>query len=610
MVVQVSVPEQTPSGSYQGRITVTSGGQSADRLLEIQVQPGRRLNNFVTELADLTTFSGKPNEHLSFDNPRDGWVYVAVETGPLATGDRLWLALDSEEESQAVIALAPGAEPAGETMRKLAAGTHFLCLGRQGKPAVRRVIVRAVPEIIYASYRYDPRIGKEFGVFDWEFLNRYVLPNVNTINGPIGLSPELIAQHAAEWHRRGGRCVRDTGLPGLGTSGPMPTIEETCRALGEALSPPHLDAILADECILSPGYLERNMVYADAFRRIVDDPRFKGKDIYPYIAGQSSAAKEFLRRIADLPGPMVVEYYCIERKTEAEAADHIAQHADTYMKMLREIMDEPQRRSIFALFYETLSPCSADIYPQTDFEVFLDMQFQYLATAPAMGGICGVESYTSGYTDEETLRWTSRLFRHYCLEGHTDRFTTDPVILPHLRNPDFANGLEDWEIAPAEEGSVKAFRAVGLGKLMGFWPGTPPGGDDCLWMKRSAKGPNRFSQDIRDLQPGRLYSLKLFTHGVSNPNAKQKHAVSVRIDNVDLLEDKSFQAVFPGELSWSGKAESEYKWLNCHYRVFRATADRARLTVSDWQSDTEPGGPPGHELVYDFVELQPYFAPE
>ncbi len=32
----------------------------------------------------------------------------------------------------------------------------------------------------------------------------------------------------------------------------------------------------------------------------------------------------------------------------------------------------------------------------------------------------------------------------------------------------------------------------------------------------------------------------------------------------------------------------------------------ATLTVSDWATDTQPGGPLGQELIYNFIEVQPY----
>tara|TARA_B100001123_G_scaffold291655_1_gene325142 strand:- start:3125 stop:3274 length:150 start_codon:yes stop_codon:yes gene_type:complete len=48
--------------------------------------------------------------------------------------------------------------------------------------------------------------------------------------------------------------------------------------------------------------------------------------------------------------------------------------------------------------------------------------------------------------------------------------------------------------------------------------------------------------------------------------------------------------------------------MNYHWRVFRATRDRALLTISDWSSNQNPGGPSGQELMFNFIEVQPYFA--
>ena len=49
-------------------------------------------------------------------------------------------------------------------------------------------------------------------------------------------------------------------------------------------------------------------------------------------------------------------------------------------------------------------------------------------------------------------------------------------------------------------------------------------------------------------------------------------------------------------------------YMNYHWRVFRATRDRALLTISDWSSNQNPGGPSGQELMFNFIEVQPYFA--
>ena len=43
-----------------------------------------------------------------------------------------------------------------------------------------------------------------------------------------------------------------------------------------------------------------------------------------------------------------------------------------------------------------------------------------------------------------------------------------------------------------------------------------------------------------------------------------------------------------------------------YWKVFRAKATTAKLTVSDWQSEQEPGVPFGQEQTCNFLEIQPY----
>ena len=68
---------------------------------------------------------------------------------------------------------------------------------------------------------------------------------------------------------------------------------------------------------------------------------------------------------------------------------------------------------------------------------------------PSFQDLYGLQEYLSSYADEELLRWAHQLFRHYCIEGKRTRFSDDPYLLPHLQNPDFANGLDGWQIEPA-----------------------------------------------------------------------------------------------------------------------------------------------------------------
>ena len=49
-------------------------------------------------------------------------------------------------------------------------------------------------------------------------------------------------------------------------------------------------------------------------------------------------------------------------------------------------------------------------------------------------------------------------------------------------------------------------------------------------------------------------------------------------------------------------------WFNYHWRLFRADDSTAKLTISDWANANDPGGPIGQELIYNFVEVRPYFS--
>ena len=42
------------------------------------------------------------------------------------------------------------------------------------------------------------------------------------------------------------------------------------------------------------------------------------------------------------------------------------------------------------------------------------------------------------------------------------------------------------------------------------------------------------------------------------------------------------------------------------WRVFRAKQATARLTVTDRKNATTPAGPIGQELMFNFIEIQPY----
>jgi len=77
-----------------------------------------------------------------------------------------------------------------------------------------------------------------------------------------------------------------------------------------------------------------------------------------------------------------------------------------------------------------------------------------------------------------------------------------------------------------------------------------------------------------------------------------------------MLPDKTFHQAFRS--GWVGKAYGPFNkgnslYVTYHRVIFRATASDARLVVSDWQGDINPGGPIGRRLMHNFFEVQPYF---
>ena len=218
-------------------------------------------------------------------------------------------------------------------------------------------------------------------------------------------------------------------------------------------------------------------------------------------------------------------------------------------------------------------------------------------------------------THEETVRWTAKLYRHYGIEGKTNLLSNEYGFryrLTYLRNPDFDEGTEGWTVAQAEPGSVNTGTMQGFGKLEGRVRGSSRG-DNFVRMKRSARKPNRVVQQLKGLEPGRLYSLKMFTADYhtfqSGTVSKQKHAVEIRIDNAEIIPDRAFQAVIQSR--WGQEvppfSRERQPWLNYYWRLFRETGTTADLTISDWASAEEPSGPIGQELMFNFIEVQPYF---
>lgn len=565
----------------------------------------RRLNNLVTEL--LAVPSPARGEH-TFTNPRDGWVCFSLTAEPGHDED-VALALDGRVEP--IVLIREDRPSTGEAMRYIPAGRHRVMLTTGAGTTPHNLLIRAVPELAFCKYQYDPHIS-EYGPYDWEFLRRHILPHVNTI---VGSGLESHRPHIEEWKQRGGNWIVETGLPGM--SGDPVSTDEAYRiwTSNPGLSDPLLDGIIVDEFFSneSPSY----PAWTEAARRILSDPKYEGKRFYPYFGGtfpETPSSVAFFRTILASGSPVAWERYVQEQRDEATGDSLLAERLDDRMQGWKRNFPEIAGRLVVCFGYMTITE-SLDIHPDVDYKVWMDMQFRRVATEAAFEGLYGLMEYTSGYADEETVRWAARLYRHYGIEGNTELlsprygFTYSPGI---IQNGDFEDGTSGWNVYAAEEGSIAPQHLKGYSNLQGRWPETPCG-DTFLVMRRSSACANTIEQELRNLQAGKLYSITFITgdYGelMRGTSERRKHAVSVAVEGADVVPDRTFQSVVANNYAHTYgpfTAQNKY-WFTYHRTIVRATGTSGRLRISDWTTPSEPGGPVGEELILNFMQVQPYF---
>jgi len=564
------------------------------------------LNNLVAELLSVTVTQSTDYREYKFVNPREGWVFVSSSAGVSGPG-RVLISLDPGAAQDILVAREGSGEgQTMEAMRYLPAGEHTVAVSQEGKSVLKSLTVRAIPEIIYCQFQYDPHVT-ECGPYDWDFLRRYILPNINTM---VGSGAPKHRPYIEKWKKQGKKWIIECGVPGLKEENISPDEAYDAWIENVGFQDPLLDGVIADEFSFA-NKDQQYRAWTEAVRRICQDERFKGKVFYPYCGAMYKAdpSRKFIETIMSCGYKFAWERYLKEQPTEEAAREFLNSELRDECLEWRSRIPGSEKHMIVCLGYLSGPPESLNTNPGVDWKVYMDMQFNMLANDPAFQGICGVMEYTSGYAEEEIIRWQGGLYRHYCIEGKREMLSDDPYILSHIVNPDFDEGTRGWTLKPAEEGSMGTKHMDGYSWLQGRYPKTEEG-NNFLWTRRSAKGPNIFSQEIRGLKPGRLYSLKMFTADyrdlVEGRSLRQKHAVSIKLDDAEIV--RSFQHVYPNCYDHHlGPFNDKHRfWINYHFVVFRPKSSTGRIEVSDWAEPGEPGGPLGQELIYNFIEIQPY----
>jgi hypothetical protein len=569
------------------------------------------LNNFVTELLSARvgenghspgseTRSGQ--SVFSFANPRSGWVFFSVSY------DRRNVALPAPrailDDRPEPLVWRPNPDTgAFEAMRFLAIGEHRIQVEAESPG---QLDVRTMPEIAFCYYPSSRHITA-YPPYDWEYVERYVLPHVNTL---ITRS-EVPQNEFDQWLGEGRQWISNAGLPGLASS-EAPAVEDVYEywASNLGVTQPGFGGMMVDEFLWSG--VDHYRAWSDAVSRLNANASFRGKTFYAWCGDlfKQQPSLEFSRLLTELGYRFSWEKYLREEPTADRARRLMLREMQRPFAQWKKVMPGVERHTVMCLGYLCAPPETLNLNPGVDYHVFLDMQFQMLATEPTFWGLYGIMEYMAAYADEESIRWAHRLFRHYCIEGNRTPLTNDPYLLPHVRNPDFADELDEWRVEPAEKGSIDTKVMDGFSWLQGRYPKTA-GGDRFCWMKRSAESPNRVRQTIRSLEPGRLYSLKLISADLTELDKKQTLVLAINIDGAELLDEYCFQFPYPScyshEVPPYNRTHPAY--FNFHRVVFRPTGRTAELVISDWAASTDPGGPFGQEIAFNFVEVQPFLEP-
>lgn len=576
------------------------------------------LNNLVAELLRVNVPPSEALKEYKFTNPRNGWVFVGLT---VKADDPVSVSIDGETEPAIIH---DGTAGAREAMRYLSAGPHTLHLRYEGIALHLKLSVRAIPEMMVAGLGYSVGGGWPnvpilpcFGHYNMEYLNRIgLLDSINTI---VERKPTIENEpYVLNWRRQGKRLLTHYSQWNLWQK-QLTSPDEVFNAWSteRGLKARGYDGIIVDEFsgwgTGDEGYYP---LYTEAIRRIGRNASFRGRAFYPYCGPMypSHEAMDMLRAVVESGYKWAEETYLAEQQTEEAARSFMDLRLRQNLLRYEELLPGSAQHMITTLGFMSAPPETLNVHPSVDFKVYMDMQMHLLVTDPVFFGLYGILWYHNGYVDEEDLRWTAKLFRHYGIEGRTDRLTDDPYTTSHIVNADFDEGAKAWTQQPAEQGGISISHSEGYGILETRYRGGGDNmGDNFLLTRRSSKAPNRISQMIQGLVPGRTYSVKMFTADYDElkqgNSTKNPHSININIADTEMVPAKGFHQLFPSGLaghSYGPFTRKNNLYLTYHRIVFRARASEALLTISDWANEKEPGGPIGQQLMHNFIEVQPY----
>ncbi|MBE6357510.1 MAG: hypothetical protein E7058_10465 [Lentisphaerae bacterium] len=537
-----------------------------------EVKNARQLNNLTTELCAMDLKSG---QEFAAANPRYGFVLIRFKP---AKAGKFAVTLDGKE-------LFDETFPRNEVIRQLDAGVYKIKADTDGK-----LIVRLIPDVVNfggPSHAYAPGNG----YYNWTFHKKYVNGGVTTFT-----AGRFSDAQYAEMRKHGMILLEDQGILNLKANNSHESIFsllDKSRIPGKRNSGMTLDEA---ECFYPP--LLDPLAYA---LKKYTNPT--GKAIVTYMTGPiTPAALNFIGTCANASGKqgyLAIEYYLRSQKNEEEARATVAQLAQ-HQWIFKEVAPALYHKAGILLGNFSLYPrITLAHYPYQDYKVFLDMQMNAVANDPAFEGAGKVGFWGSYACDEELLRWSFALMRHYVFEGNKGMLSEKygfKLTPGHLVNSDFADGLNGWKVS----GDVTLDDYPGYGtNSLRLWASSSATGDKFAVFTKHEGKVNKLSQTAKGLEKGKTYTLYFYTADLDTIIADRPEVrripIAVSLSNAEILQRTHFNGnprTTPGPI------------CNTEKIIFRALDDEVTLTFSDAKAAA------GEMNVLNYIALRPYFEKE
>lgn len=550
--------------------------QIRDIPTEAEATQGTRLNNMTVEYCNAPVAAG--NDY-SFSLAYDGWMYFAARNA-----SKYSVTLDGKK-------IIEDSTARHEAFRFVEAGYHKLVTDTDA-----HIIVRTISDIFSCPVLEGPMVSN-FTRYNWDFAKKWILPATTTCNRGAP-SPEVVKE------------CQNLGLCWTGSfdATNLTTIEDmkerTERAVAANASK---DGVSADELFYNSPSID---IYTQALKKAKYD---KSKIIYTWGCGKpfiKSVHTDFIATCLNASngkGKIIYEAYCRTKEDEKQAKAFIDENIATNFKAACAFYPNYARRAGIILGnFNQIGVISLEHHPQVDFKYYLDMQMNLLANDPALVNIGVVGYWGNHYTDEEMLRWSYALLRHYVVEGKRDMLSKQygfSYLPGHIKNNDFVDGFDGWKVEAAAEGSVKAARLDWYGdKFEVRWFSDTRIGDTYCHFKAMEGKANRITQTAKNLVPGKKYMLLCYVGDYKDivANRFNPHRIGLDIDisDADVLPE-SFVWVDTRKKGYSN--HSDIPRQNMHRIIFVPKASEVNVTFTDANAN------PGEEIMLNYIQLKPFF---